>query len=110
MQVFVNDIGMHIDASMKAANVTQSSLHTEGSLLSGGGTTNTNAGVATTTSSANVASTVTGTPLRSRNQSRLDKQQQEEKPENVSVPKGKTPTKPPEEFYRDLQQFHDKRG
>ncbi|XP_073843149.1 brahma associated protein 170kD isoform X2 [Musca autumnalis] len=63
---------------------------------------------------ASTNTTPTGTtPLRSRNQNRGDKQS-EDKSENASAAtttiKGKNPPKPPEEFYRDLQLFHEKRG
>lgn len=52
----------------------------------------------------------TGTPLRSRNQNR-DRQQSDEKWDKQDNPnfKGKNPPKPPDEFYKDLQNFHEKR-
>ncbi|XP_075145959.1 brahma associated protein 170kD [Haematobia irritans] len=48
----------------------------------------------------------TTTPLRS-SRNRGDRQTDDN---NSSTSKGKNPPKPPDEFYKDLQQFHDKRG
>ncbi|XP_061389498.1 AT-rich interactive domain-containing protein 2 [Musca vetustissima] len=79
----------------------------------------TNTGAANITNNANATTNVfsssttsapnTGTPLRSRN--RGDKQS-EDKSEygSATTSKGKNPPKPPDEFYRDLQLFHEKRG
>ncbi|XP_013112828.2 AT-rich interactive domain-containing protein 2 isoform X2 [Stomoxys calcitrans] len=53
------------------------------------------------------------TPLRSsRNQNRGDKNSDDrfERENNATATKGRNPPKPPDEFYKDLQQFHEKRG
>jgi len=50
-------------------------------------------------------------PLRQRNQSIISLGEKIDKPENVFfTSKNKNPPKPPEEFYKDLQQFHERRG
>lgn len=55
--------------------------------------------------------TSTGTPpLRSRNQNRSDDKSEKADNASAGTAKGKNPPKPPDEFYRDLQQFHEKRG
>ncbi|KAM7361265.1 brahma associated protein 170kD isoform 2-T2 [Cochliomyia hominivorax] len=58
---------------------------------------------------ATTATTTAGTPLRSRYSNR-DRQQSDDKQENSNTTKGKNPPKPMDEFYKDLQQFHEKRG
>lgn len=93
---------MIITDSMKSGNNTQlGSMEAVGNL--GANTSSINTGTTVTSNS-----TATGTPLRARNRER-NQEDRAEKQENV-VGKGKNPPKPPEEFYKDLQLFHEKRG
>uniref|UniRef100_A0A1I8MHJ9 ARID domain-containing protein n=1 Tax=Musca domestica TaxID=7370 RepID=A0A1I8MHJ9_MUSDO len=96
---------MLITEISKANTLSQS----ENTIVTGANTTNNATATTTSFTSSSSDAPKTGTPLRSRN--RGDKQS-EDKPENASAStgKGKNPPKPPEEFYRDLQLFHEKRG
>lgn len=70
--------------------------------------TNTAGVIASSTNTTAVVSTPsTGTPSRARNSNR-DRQQSDEKPDTPNI-KGKIPPKPKDEFYKDVQQFHEKR-
>ena len=51
------------------------------------------------------------TPLRARNQQFNNNNASSDKPsDGGNTSKGKNPPKPPDEFYKDLQSFHERRG
>lgn len=97
---------MLLNETVKTSNIPQMNQN-EGGAFS---TTSNTIGVTTASSApcSSTTTTVTGVPLKTRNYNR-DRQQSDDKPENVNI-KGKNPPKPMEEFYKDLQQFHEKRG
>ncbi|XP_046806650.1 AT-rich interactive domain-containing protein 2 isoform X1 [Lucilia cuprina] len=99
---------MLLNDSMKSSNISQLTQN-DGS-TNNASATNTIGVITASTASASASSgtTTTGTPLRSRNNNR-DRQQSDEKQDSSNI-KGKNPPKPMEEFYKDLQQFHEKRG
>ncbi|XP_037808501.1 AT-rich interactive domain-containing protein 2 isoform X2 [Lucilia sericata] len=99
---------MLLNESMKTSNISQ--LQQNDGSTNNNSATNTIGVITASTASANASSgtTTTGTPLRSRNNNR-DRQQSDDKQDSSNI-KGKNPPKPMEEFYKDLQQFHEKRG
>lgn len=95
-----------LNETIKQSNIPQITQNESGTINT---TTNTvGVTVASSVSYSSTTTTVTGVPLRARNNNR-DRQQSDDKQENVYI-KGKNPPKPLEEFYKDLQQFHEKRG
>ncbi|XP_065370051.1 AT-rich interactive domain-containing protein 2 isoform X2 [Calliphora vicina] len=99
---------MLLNESIKASNISQFQQN-DGSMQNISATNTIGVITASTVSAgSSSATTAAGTPLRSRNYNR-DRQQSDDKQDTTNI-KGKNPPKPMEEFYKDLQQFHEKRG